>query len=327
MDFRVRVVSISFLLALLIAAFLLGEFLSPERAQESAARKPLLPVAASGEIAEVEIVYRGNAEVTLRRKDGGWEARTVEHVYPGSADRIESFVKNAFGLTRGKIVSRDPGLRAELGLSEDSARLLVLRRGADRSEIGLLVGKRGPSGDEDYMMVKGEDAAYLVRGSLAFFLSQDRAYWYELHVLPDEVRGTSISRISVSGSLSLGGTQGETLRGPYTLVRGTGERDGEWTMLGEKRPVNRLAAGAMANSLALLEGVDFSEPAPDKSSGNGRLDVEVSTLEGKTYSFRVRLGTQAAQFLVTTSWSAWTYLVNELPLKRAIPKVSDLFLQ
>jgi len=177
------------------------------------------------------------------------------------------------------------------------------------------------------MIVRGEDAAYLVRGSLAFFLSQDRAYWYELHVLPDDVRGTSIGRISVSGSLSLGGPQGETLRGPYTLVRGTGERDGEWTMQGEKRPVNRLAAGGMANSLALLEGVDFSEAAPDGSGGNGRLVVEVSTLEGKTYSFRMRPGPQPAQFLVTTSWSAWTYLVNELPLKRAIPPVSDLLLQ
>jgi len=356
MSFRTRVIAISSLLALLIAAFLLGMFLSPERAQESAVQEPLLPIAALGDIAEAEIVHKGTVEVTLRRKDGGWEALTAGHAYPGSADRIEAFVRGVAGLKRGRIVGSDRGgLLAELGLGEDSARLLVLRRGTGKGEMGLLVGKRGPSGDEDYMQVKGTDAVYLVRGSLAFFLTQDRTYWYELHVLPDDARGgAAISRISVTGRLALGGSEGGMLQGSYTLrrgipadslrrgipadslTRGTGERDGEWTMPGEKRHINQMAASGMANSLSLLEAVDFAEQTGGGAGGSGGagesgkdggLRVEVSTQEGKTYSFLVRPGPRAGQYLVTTSWSAWTYILDELPLRRAVPLVSELLLQ
>lgn len=214
MSFRARVLVISSLLALLVAAFLLGTFLSPEQAQEGAAQEPLLAAAGPGDISEVDFVYQGSVELTLRRKDGGWEALTAGHVHPGSTDRIEAFVKGVTGLKRGRLVGTGRGGQlAELGLSDDTARLLVLRGG--KGETGLLIGKRGPSGDEDYMMVKGTDAVHLVRGSLAFTLSQDRAYWYELHILPDEVRGAEISRISVTGRLKLSDSEERVLQGPY----------------------------------------------------------------------------------------------------------------
>ena len=76
---------------------------------------------------------------------------------------------------------------------------------AGAADAVLEVGKRGPAGDADYVRVQGQDQVYLAKGSLSYFLSQRTPYWYELHVLPDDVQGTTIAEITVRGTL-------ETLR-------------------------------------------------------------------------------------------------------------------
>jgi hypothetical protein len=218
------------------------------------------------------------------------------------------------------MVSRDAAHFPELDLSYDTARHLTLHRAAGTSDIGLLVGRRGPSGDEDYVRVQGEGAAYLVRGSLGFYLSQDRSYWYELHVLPDDVTGTTVARITVSGTLRLDGPEPAVVQGPYTLLRVPGAQSTEWTIDGKQ--ADRLVAGAMAGALSLLEGEDFA----DSSSGaaGGRLEVEVATIEGKKYELVVRRDPASRKALVTTSWSRWTYVVNPLLLQRAMRPASAL---
>jgi hypothetical protein len=269
----------------------------------------------------IDISGRGEAHVTLRKQAAGWEARTDGRVYPASAERITTFLSNIAGLTRGRLASRDPEHFPDLGLGEDSARRLILHRAGTGPDLGLLVGKRGPSGDEDYVIVGGQKDAYLVRGSLAFFLAQDRSYWYELHVLPDDVQGATIDSIAVSGSLATAGPAAGVLEGPYTLSRGPGQQPAQWSLKGDDRPVNRIAASAMASALAMLEAEEFADPAP---GGAGQLAIEVTTREGRRYSLSVRPGREPGKVLVTTSWSPWTYIVNELSLRRAVLPLASL---
>ena len=81
----------------------------------------------------------------------------------------------------------------------------------------------------------------------------------------------------------------------------------------------------MASSLANLEAVDFAdEKAGQAGSGAGRLDIAVKTFEGKTYALSVTRGPEQGRLRVTTSWSPWTYVVNEVPLQRAVLAESRL---
>jgi hypothetical protein len=320
MSFRARLLFLCIAIVVLAAALVLGILFSQERLQARTAGKPLLGPGVAQQIDGIDIIWRGTARVTLRRQAAGWEARTDGRVYPASAERITIFLRTIGGLTRGRLASRDPGHFPELGLGEDSARRLILHRAGTGPDLGLLVGKRGPSGDEDYVMVSGEKAAYFVRGSLAFFLAQDPPSWYELHVLPDDVQGDTIDSITVSGSLAMAGTAAGVLQGPYTLSRGPGQQPAQWSLKGDDRPANRIAASAMASALAMLEGEEFADPAPE---GAGQLAIEVTTREGRRYSLSVRPGGEPGKALVTTSWSPWTYIVNELPLRRAVlPRAS-----
>jgi hypothetical protein len=298
----------------------LGIVFSPDRVQARTAGRALLPLSSADEIAGIEIASAGAPVVTLARDASGWKAAAEGREHPVSGDRLQSFLHTLAGLTRGKMVSRDAAHFPELGLSVDTARRLVLHRSSGRPDLALLVGRRGPSGDEDYVRVPGEEAAYLARGSLAFFLSQGPSYWYELHVLPDDVTGTTVARIAVSGTLRLDGPEPAVVQGPYTLVRVPAAQSAEWTIDGKQ--ANRLVAGAMASALSLLEGEDFADSSPE--TGAGRLDVEVATLEGKKYELVVRQDPVSRKLLVTTSWSPWTYILNPVLLQRAVRPASVL---
>jgi hypothetical protein len=321
MGLRIRFVLATATLAALVALFIGGLLFSPQKRQARAAGAPLLPIASGVEITGVDIVRPAAAQVSLRARDNRWEAEVDGRSFPASSERIQALAMLLAGLQRGSLMTRDPVRSAELGLGLEQARLLVLHL-AGRPDIALEVGERAPSGEEDYVRVRGESAVYLVRSSLSVLLAQDLAYWFDLRVLPGEVRGETIVRIAVRGGVDLGSPAG-VLRGDYALERGSGERGGEWSLSGTSERVDAAAAASMVSALALLEGEDFLEtarPAPDR----GTLEVEVATLDGKAYSLRVRAGFEPSLALVTAGGSPWTYLVREAQLRRAIRPTAEL---
>jgi hypothetical protein len=300
-------------LAVLAALFLVGLF-APEGGREARALEaPLLPMASPAEIVEIEIQAAGRA-LSLRRADEGWEANAGGRIWPASSERAEALAGLLAGLRRGRLVSRDPARRAALGLEDGS--LVVLRRGEGRPELRLRVGSRAPGGQEDYLGLEGEPEVYLVRGNLSVLLAQDRAYWLNLYVFPDEVRGETIGRVVVRGAIS---AEGDLIRGDYTLAHSA---DG-WTLDGG--PADAQTARAMAEALARLEGEDLlaaAEAPRAAAPAAGGLQAEVSTQDGRTYAFRV--DREAGRLLLRPSGSPWVYLVNPRLLARAIRPAAEL---
>ncbi len=326
MTFQTRLLALCGVLAGLLALLVVGILFSPERVQARTSARPLLPGISPEKIDAIDITAPGGRKISLRRGGRGWETPSGARTYPASADRINLFLRTVTGLQRTSLVSRDPGHLSELGLSTDTARILVLHQ-AGAPDAGLLVGKRVPSGDADYVQVRGESAVYLARGSLAFFLAQDQPSWYELHVLPDDVQGTTIASIAVNGDLRPDDTAAGGMRGGYTLRRQSADKLDQWLVGTPEQPADRVTAGAMAGSLALLEGVDFGETTADGAvplTRAGRLDVTVTTFQGKRYSLVVRRGPQSGDVLITTDWSPWTYVTSALALRRAVLPESRL---
>ena len=319
MSFRARLLTLCGVLTGLLALLVLGILFSPDRVQARTSGQPLLTGVSVQKIDGIDIIVNGETKVLLRKTARGWDTPSGARVYPASADRITTFLRTVTGLTRTSLVSSDARHLSELGLSTDAARLLNLHQ-AGAPDVGLLVGKRGPSGDADYVQVPGQESVYLARGSLAFFLAQDPSYWYELHVLPEDVQGTTIAAITVSGSLRMDDSGANVLRESYTLKRPSAEKQDQWVVGSPERPADRVTAGAMANSLAMLEGVDFAEASGGKTFpvGVGRLEISVATFQGRTYSISATRGPEPGKVLITTSWSPWTYVVNTLLLQRAV---------
>jgi len=324
MGFRIRLLLASGLLAALVLLFALGLLLSPQQRRVRAAGAPLLPGIVGFEIEGLDIVRPQDGELRLRLREGSWEVQHDGRPFPASVDRVLSLLRLVSSLQRGALVTRDPARGAELGLGEGKQRLLVFHL-AGKPDVALEVGARAPSGEEDYMRIRGDAAVYQVRGNLSVILAQDRTYWYDLRLLPADVQAQSLTRIAVRGSVELG-SPGGALEGGYALERASKESGGGWTMPGEGRPVDSLAADSLAGELALLEGEDFLEArlAPHPAPSGAALQVEVTTSEGKTYRLEVHAGPEPGLALVTTSWSPWTYLLRAAVLRRAVRPASEL---
>jgi hypothetical protein len=330
-SFRARLAAVCAALALLAGLFLLGLLLPQEGREARAEEAPLLPLSSSAELSAMEI-HPGEARqggrpeaaggrraaLELRRTDGGWQAREGGRVWLASSERAEALAALLAGLRRGRLVSSDPARRGELGLEGGAA--LVLRRGEGQPELRLRVGGRAPGGQEDYLSLEGRPEVYLARGNLSVLLAQDRAYWLNLYVFPDEVRGETIARVVVRGAVPSG--EGEPpVRGGYALAR-SGEG---WTLDG--RPADATAAQAMADALARLEGEDLleAEEAPGTAgpgaggaaaAAAGGLEAAVTTLDGRNYAIRVTR--EAGELLLRLSGSPWVYPLNPRMLARAI---------
>ena len=309
MSFRARLAATCAALAILAGLLLLG-LLLPEGGWEARAKEaPLLPLSSPAELSGMEIHARGSV-LELRRTEGGWEAREGGRAWPASSERVEALARLLAGLQRGSLVSLDPARRGELGL--EGGALLVLRRGEGRTELRLRVGARAPGGQEDYLGLEGQEEVYLARGNLSVLLAQDRPYWLNLYVFPDEVRGETIGRVMVRGQVAAGPGE-RPIRGGYTLAR-AGEG---WTLDGG--PADAQAAQAMAEALARLDGQDLLEAWVASPGG---LEVAVSTLDGRTYNFRVTR--EGARLLLRPSGSPWVYPVNPRLLARAIRPAEEL---
>jgi hypothetical protein len=316
MRFSSRLILLCSLIVVLTAALVLGIVFSPDRVQARSAGRSLLSLSPD-QIVGFDVMAGGSVQVSLVRNGATWQVNGGDVSYPASAPRIALFLRTVSGLTRGTLVTRDSAHFAELGITGGTARRLVLRR-VGGPDIGLTVGRRAPSGDEDYVLLDGETGVSLVRGSLGFFLSQERPSWYELHVLPDDVQATTVASVSVRGGLTVDGTVRGMIDGPYTLVRGQSQA-GTWSMEGEKRSVIGPVAASMVSSLALLEGVDFTVDGLTPSGpAAGALFCDITTTAGKSYSLVIKPGSRPGTLSLTTSWSPWTYLVNALPLQRAL---------
>ena len=327
MSFRARLASVCAALAVLAGLFLLGLLLPQGGREARAVEMPLLPLSSPAEITGMEI-HPGEAPqggrregrqgdrqavLELHRTEAGWEAREGGQVWPASSDRAEALAGLVAGLRRGRLVSSDPARRGELGL--EGGALLVLRRGEGRPELRLRIGGRAPGGQEDYLSLEGRPEVYLVRGNLSVLLAQDRAYWLNLYVFPNEVRGETIARIAVRGQVPAGAGE-PPIRGGYTLAR-SGD---SWTLDG--RPADAPAAQAMAEALAQLEGDDLLEANAAPPASAGGLEAMVSTLDGRTWSFLAQW--QGDRLLLRPSGSSWVYPVNPRLLARAILPPEEL---
>jgi len=317
MSFRARLLAVCSASALLAVALVLGIVFSPQQVAQRKAGAPLVALPASARITSVDIFTRASDKAPLLTlKSSGpnrWEAESGGLAYPASPDRIAALLEGLRGMRRGDLVTTDPAKRPELGLDGDTAHMVLLH--AEGAEVALLVGKRAASGDEEYVMARGEPAAYLTRSSVGILLDQDSAYWYDLRVLPEDIQGGTILGITVGGS---------SVKDAYSLERGQGAQ-GEWRIRGRQEPVNPLAASAMADRLAELSGLDFAKSPPAARAGAPEgFQVTITAINGERYVLRISPGAEPERLFLTTSWSPWTYVVDSRALSRAVFPLSDL---
>ena len=321
MSFPARLALVCAALVILVTAFVLGIVYSPQCVAQRSAGAPLVSLPSSVQILSVDIFMRASDPApiaTLNRKGPNqWDVVAGSLSYPASGERVAALLQGVRDMRRGNLVTRDPGKLDSLGLGDDTAHRVVLHLEGS-ADMTLLVGKRAASGDEEYVKAQGDPSAWLTRSTVGILLGQDRSYWYDLRVLPEDIQGNTIFGIAVAGSVRLGTSGERMLSGSYTLSRRSAQSS-EWVLQGQKAAVSPLAAATMADRLAQLEGIDFAQSAiGDAAPDSGLLRVTIIAINGDRYIVRITGGAEPGKILLTTSWSPWTYVLDPATLARTV---------
>jgi hypothetical protein len=325
-SFASRLFTVGAVLAVLLVLLVLGIAFSPERVQARAAGQPLLPGAFPQKVVGIDILTGGVLTISMRRTGSGWEISSGLNAYPASSPRITTFLRIVAGLFRTSLVARDSTHDGELGLAPNSVRQFVLHH-AQGPDLAVDVGTRAPGGDADYVRVRGEQSVYLARGSVSFFLGLKASSWYELHILPDDVKDTTIAFVRTEGGIDLDEAAGGPLIGGYTLRRPSADKLDQWVIEESSKPVDRILAAAMVNSLANLDGMDFADSSAAAARAGGEFLVTVETFAGNKYVLDVRRALEPGKLLLRSDWSRWAWIVNPLAMQRAVLPEARLLAQ
>ena len=182
------------------------------------------------------LVSRGGGEIDapsgLDAQLDGVEATTVEavrFVQPGQTIELRSdgdvwrvngfradsgsvarFFESVAEAEAGDLVATNPANHARMGVAGDSARTLEIDVGGETRS--LVVGGTGPRFSSAYVRLPGEDAVYLLEGSLRSHLTRDLDGWRNRKMLAIDT--SRVTRIEVQRDDDA-----------YALVRG----DSTWT--------------------------------------------------------------------------------------------------
>ncbi|MDR0452326.1 MAG: DUF4340 domain-containing protein [Treponema sp.] len=278
--------SITLALALVLAATLV---FSPERVSGRQNAYAWLEGRLADEAARVEI--RGEEEITLARRDGGWFVENSGKEYPAKPDMVEDLftaltARGAYA-PRGSAAS----LHESLALTDEAASRITVSGGPGGAAfLTLLVGSSDATGREVYYRKAGQDEIRSGDDTIAAFLSYSRPSWYDLKIFPDSgsLDTGQVYRITVIAPPPGEGADsavGEKTPGPLVILR-TGEG---WTV--EGLSPDETDAGRVETFIRQVLDASADDYVPEMSAGEavfneGRILIEFSGLPART----IRLG-------------------------------------
>jgi hypothetical protein len=323
LSFRRQVLVLSILIAVLAGAYILGLVFSPARVSKREAETPLLPALKKELVAKIALASaEGSLELT--RSGESWSIPVGDQTFPASESRIDTFFDFLEELKRSRIVTDNPDSWTDFEVGTDAASRIQLLDASGQALVDLIVGKSSAGGNDNYVRLEGSNEVVLTNSAFHYYLNVQTRFWAHLLILPEELEGRDIMRISVRSDLVFpDGGPGDL---DYTLLL-SDERPGLWQVAGE--PDTRLDSDAvdrLASDLADLEGTDFAVAVSAKEAGldEPSAQILISTLDDR--DFRLLVGSLIGenQAYVAREEREYIYKVSEWRLKGILKPITEL---
>ena len=277
MSFQRKVIFLGSVLVVLLVALVLGMVFSPRGVEKRETEALLFPGVKASAVKRIE-VSDSNARIVLE-KASAWSLDISGIVFPASQERAEALVRSVVSLNRGTLISRQRQPQESLGFGPQTSKHLALYGSAGELLCDLAVGKQGSVGRGVYLRVGQAPEVWQTGEDLTPYLTTDRTFWADLRVLPADVAGPAVMRISVSSR------SGKTFTWTATRERDAQNRQ-RWVFAGRAEvPIKQEKVDAVVNAVTGLSGADFLTDAQDRSTFlNPSAVVVVSLTDNRTLS-------------------------------------------
>jgi hypothetical protein len=326
--FQRRVLILGVCIAVLAGTYVLGFVFSPARVGRREAEAPLIAGFERRQrerVAEIRI-QTGEGDRTLVKKGDSWILPGAEQEYPASVTRIDALLDFIADLARKRVVTGNPEAWEEFQVDSEAGNRILLLDAAGDELTEIIVGKSAAGGEDNYVRLGGTNETILTNRSFGYYLNVEERFWAYLRILPEDLDGESIMRITVDSSLRFGSADRDSDTPRYTLVLSSGQ-PAVWTIAG--RPEVELDNGKvdlMADNLADLEGSEFAHGVGAEESGLSAPAARIlfSTVDGKDY--RLLIGGEAGdeQYYAALEDGKYVYKVAQWRVKAILKNIEDL---
>jgi hypothetical protein len=328
MAFRRKVIALSIVLGVLVAAYVLGIVFSSGSVQRRQAQELLVPGLVKEAVQEIQIQASAGS-IGVRRQNAGWMVQVQGTELPAQAQRVDSFLGQMIGLKKFRVVSGKPDTWASFEVGPDAGQRIVLKDGTGKAVLDLHVGKRGTGAAGNYVRLEGSNEVVLLDNSLEYYLNSQDDFWSELRLLPKELKGQELIRLSFRSRLSFNDADepaGQAL--DYTLLLESGEGGPVWKVEGKDDfPLDTGKVEGVANNVAGFEGARYAVNVPADKAGleSPAAEVTVTARDNKTYRLRVgNTVNDEDQYYVRLEGSPYTYQAPAWRVKQILKTLDVL---
>ncbi|MFP4364553.1 MAG: DUF4340 domain-containing protein [Spirochaetia bacterium] len=304
MQFRIKLISLSSVLAVLVLTFVLGIAFSPEATRSAFQQREMFPNVEQDAVNTVTITG-GEEGIHVSRADEQWAITVDENPFPAKTTAVETFIDELLSLDRFRVVSRNSETWEQFEVTEEAATHIQVFDSADQALIDIYVGKEGNEGRGNYMRIAGSDTVYLAVGSFTYYLDRDQGYWSNLKIMPPVYTGNDVTSISVTADIDLA----EPLDAQYMFIR----QENGWVLEGNPDfTVRESRLNNLANTSVGIEADAFVANTDPEITGldNPSGSVEITLDDNSTYAILFGNRTDDDHFYVMREDGNYVYRMS-----------------
>jgi len=326
LSFQRKVLVLGVCIAVLAGTYILGLVFSPARVGRREAESPLIAGfnrQQRDQVADIRISSdQGN--LRLAKREDSWILPGATREYPASETKVEALMDFIADLTRTRIVTSNPDAWEEFEVHTEAPRRMQLFDSAGGELVEIIVGKPAAGGGENYVRLGGSNEILLSNRSFDYYLNVEERFWANLRILPEDLEGQSVMRITVDSTLRFEDQSPEPLK--YTLVLSS-EQPAVWMLLDRSEvELDNSKVDLLASNLANLEGSEFAHGVSAAETGlaDPAARILISTVDDR--DFRLLVGADAGddQYYVALENGTFVYKVSEWRVKGILKDIGDL---
>ena len=283
MRYEDKVKWLSGALVVLLLAWGLGEFFSPERIAARAETGALLAGKAD-QAADIELTV-GTSSLHLAKKAGTWALLDGSDTLPVQASRIDAFLSALAKAGHRRPIASAKEAWTNLGLDEAQAKSLKISDARGKVLLDLKAGNRGPTGSGLYVRFAASDASWLVDSDISSWLVTDRGSWLDLRIWKNAVGSDSVQSALASADVDFGAQAAASAAAPKRVpakhIAWSFERAADGWKSGSQVP-DTVAVESMLRAALNLEAVDLASRAPAGAFDKLAATLTLSLGTGKT---------------------------------------------
>ena len=326
MKYKSKVIYFSSTLFVLITAYIIGSVFSPQNVRRRDAETPLFSESNKKQVKSIDL--KVGEELSRLRKEGSSWYVLLEDGYPFKAQssRVEALIDNIFSLKKSKVVDRDHEQWPLFELSEETASRISFYNDNQNQIMELYIGKSSPGGKGIYIRVGEEPQVYQAERLTDYYIKGDNEFWTDLYLLPRDIPGTDVIRLTVKNTINLG-EDDDFLPFSYTLFKDDVNQDESRWYFHDKSEFQASDRNVdnWLRTILYLEGDRAESPVDEQFSGIKTPKASLIMTTDQNRNYELRVGNIIGDlYYIKLHDSEYLYTIDGEKLKSIFPSADKL---